>query len=426
MHYSEELLHFLWKFRLFSQQRLFLVSGEPVEIIFPGIHNKHAGPDFEEAKIRISETVWAGNVEMHLRSSDWNQHGHTSDKAYNNVILHVVLHHDAPVFRNDGTEIPVLVLNGLIPGNIEANYRDLMENLSWIPCEKKIAAIDEFHIQSWLSRVLVERLEEKSQMLEKLLKEYKGSWDNAFYVMLARNFGFKTNGLPFELLARSLPQTILAKHKNNLMQLEALIFGQAGFLEADLDDEYHKRLKSEYLFLKKKYQLTPLEAFLWKFLRLRPSNFPTIRLAQFAALIAKSNHLFSKIIEIEDVKVLKTCFAAIHASSYWDTHYRFGKEGRARSGMGAESVDNILLNTVVLFIFYYGKCSGKQNFVSRAIALLESLAPENNNITRGFKKIGVAGSDAAASQAMLQLKKSYCDTRKCLNCGIGTKLLNQN
>ena len=426
MHYPEELLHFLWKFRLFSQQRLFLVSGEPVEIISPGIHNKHAGPDFEEAKIRISETVWAGNVEMHLRSSDWNQHGHTSDKAYNNVILHVVLHHDAPVFRNDGTEIPVLVLNGLIPGNIEANYRDLMENLSWIPCEKKIAAIDEFHIQSWLSRVLVERLEEKSQMLEKLLKEYKGSWDNAFYVMLARNFGFKTNGLPFELLARSLPQTILAKHKNNLMQLEALIFGQAGFLEADLDDEYHKRLKSEYLFLKKKYQLTPLEAFLWKFLRLRPSNFPTIRLAQFAVLIAKSNHLFSKIIEIEDVKVLKTCFAAIHASSYWDTHYRFGKEGRARSGMGAESVDNILLNTVVLFIFYYGKCSGKQNFVSRAIALLESLAPENNNITRGFKKIGVAGSDAAASQAMLQLKKSYCDTRKCLNCGIGTKLLNQN
>lgn len=426
MLYTEDLLYFLWKFRLFKQQQLLITTGETLEIISPGIHNKHAGPDFEEAKVRIGETIWVGNVEMHLRSSDWNQHGHTADKAYNNVVLHVVLENDEPVFRNDGTQLPVLELRGRIPKNIESNYRDLMENLNWIPCEKKLGSIDGFHVQSWLSRVLIERLEEKSPQVENLLKEYKGSWDDAFYVMLARNFGFKVNTLPFEMLARSLPQAILARHKNNPMQIEALIFGQAGFLGNDALDDYQRQLKNEYFFLQKKYQLIPIENYLWKFLRLRPNNFPTLRLAQFAALIIKSNHLFSKIMGINDIMELKACFSDLPISSYWEKHYRFGAITSASGRLGVSSVDNILLNTVVLFIFYYGKCAGKENFVSRAIAVLENLPFENNYITRNFQAAGIKGGGADVSQALLQLKKSYCDARKCLHCGIGSKLLNQN
>lgn len=425
MLYSEDLLHFLWKFRLFDQQRLTTTAGEKVEIIFPGIHNKHAGPDFEEAKIRLDGTIWAGNVEMHLRSSDWNQHGHTEDKAYNNVVLHVVLEDDVPIFRNDGTAIPALELKRLIPKNIESNYRDLMENLNWIPCEKKLQSIDDFHVKSWLSRVLVERLEERSQLAAKLLEEYKGSWEDAFYVMMARNFGFKTNALPFEMLARSLPQVILAKHKNNPLQLEALIFGQAGFLGEEALDDYQLKLQNEYAFLQKKYHLKPIERHLWKFLRLRPANFPTLRLAQFAALTAKSNHLFSQIIEIKDIKELRARFTHLPVNDYWKSHYRFGRVSETPSQLGNTSIDIILLNTVVLFIFYYGKSIGNENFVSRAIAILESLPFENNHITRNFAAAGIKGRDAAVSQALLQLKRSYCDARKCLHCGIGSKLLNQ-
>ncbi|HQS50967.1 MAG TPA: DUF2851 family protein, partial [Daejeonella sp.] len=301
---NEDLLHYIWKFRLYHLSDLKSTSGESLDIIRPGHHNQHAGPDFSNAKIRIGDTLWAGNVEIHIRSSDWYRHQHQFDKAYDNVILHVVAYHDQEIFRADGTEIAVLEIGNLIPEEIAQNYEDLMAGLNWIPCERKIKQVDKFFINTCLTRVLIERLEEKSELIDALLIEVKGSWNDAFYISLARNFGFKTNALPFEMLARSLPQSLLARYKDRSFQIEALIFGQAGFLDNKLKDPYPQLLRKEYLFLRKKHGLRPIDKYLWKYMRLRPRNFPSVRLAQFAALIIRSNHLFSKIIDENDIIVI--------------------------------------------------------------------------------------------------------------------------
>lgn len=249
--------------------------------------------------------------------------------------------------------------------------------------------------------------------------------DDAFYVVLARNFGFKVNALPFEMLARSLPQQILARHKNNALQIEALVFGQAGFLSTEVSDEYPLRLQKEYLFLKKKYDLEPIDRFLWKFLRMRPQNFPTLRLAQFCALIVKSSHLFSKILEIQSVEEVRKFFRDTPVNPYWHTHYRFDIPANVNSAQtGDQSIDNILINTVSLFLFAYGKNMNTPKTVNLALELLEVLPAEENNITSKFKTTGVKISEAFTSQAVLQLKKSYCDKKKCLHCGIGNRLLN--
>lgn len=425
MSFPEDFLHYVWQFRQFKQQDLFSTDGIFLEILSPGIHNKNAGPDFENAKIRIGDTVWAGNVEIHLNSSDWQKHGHVSDQAYENVILHVVFNHDHEQFRKDGTRIPVLELKTLIPEGLHTRYQELMSNMDWIACASNVRTVDSFHISSWLSRVIVERLEERSKTIHILLEEFKGSWDDAFYVVMARNFGFKINAVPFEMLARSLPQSILGKHKNSPTAIEALIFGQAGFLNDVLDDPYHARLKTEYRFLKKKYSLQTVDKYLWKFLRLRPQNFPTVRLAQFSALVLKSNHLFSKILEITDTSSLKSLFTDLPVNDYWKNHYRFGVTVQsAGNQIGAGSINNILVNTIALFLFSYGKNIGKSAYVYRAIELLEALPPEDNRVVRMFSGTGIESKSAFASQALLQLKKSYCENKRCLQCGIGTKLLN--
>jgi hypothetical protein len=424
--FSEDFLHYLWKYRLFEHCDLKTVSGEALDIIHTGFHNKNSGPDFEQAKIRIGGTIWAGNVEIHIHSSDWDRHRHSEDKAYNNVILHVVYVYDGAIFRNDGSEIPTLEIGKRIPLEIELRYRELMQNMNWIPCEKTIAATDEIYIKSWLSRVLIERLEERSKTVNDILIKFKGSWDDAFYVMLARNFGFKINSLPFELLAAALPQQILARHKNNFLQIEALIFGQSGFLDGKMNDEFAKLMQKEYIYLRKKYNLKPLDKYIWKFLRLRPQNFPTIRLAQFAALIIKSSHLFSKIIEIGDIKEIRSMFKELPVNDYWKTHFRFDKPTSITSAnMGEDAVNNILSNTVTLFLYSYGKQMGKEYCIKRALTLLESLPAEINNVIRRFRDIGVKSDRADSSQALLQLKKYYCDQKKCLNCGIGIKLINK-
>ncbi|TZF82698.1 DUF2851 family protein [Pedobacter sp. BS3] len=427
MDFSEDLLHFVWKFRLFDTAGLETTQGDRMEIISPGIHNTNSGPDFEQAKIRINDTLWAGNVEMHLRSSDWFKHSHQQDKAYDNVILHVVFVDDMPAVRSDGTAIATLVLQHRISPDVISRYSGLMQNMNWIPCEHSIRQVDDFYISTWLSRVLIERFEHRSEQVLNLVNEYKGSWDDAFYITLARNFGFKTNALPFELLARSLPQQILARYKNSDLQIEALVFGQAGLLENDFADGYGNLLKTEYRFLAAKHQLSPIDGYLWKFMRLRPQNFPTIRLAQFAALVLKSNHLFSKIIEITDVKTIRSLFTDLPVNAYWETHYRFDKESKTHHiQLGADSIDNILLNTVALFLFSYGRYIGKERFVNRAIALLEDLPSEINHIVNRFYAIGVKQGRADRSQALLQLKKQYCDQKKCLTCGVGVKLIHTN
>ncbi|MEZ2336671.1 DUF2851 family protein [Mucilaginibacter sp. RCC_168] len=425
MLFTEDFLHYVWKFRLFDRTDLKTDDGEELEILSAGMANTDSGPDFHNARVRIGETVWAGNVEVHLSSSDWQKHGHTTDNAYDNVILHVVYRNDVPLILANGRKVPTLQLQNRVPDELYNRYHQMIfGEQQIIPCEKSIAGIDGLIMSNWLTRVLVERLEKRSIAVTNSLNLNHNDWEETFYQFLAANFGFKTNALPFELLAKSLPQLTLAKHKNNPMQIEALIFGQAGFLEAELKDEYPLKLKKEYDFLRKKYNLQPIENHLWKFMRLRPQNFPTIRLAQFAALIVQSNHLFSKILEIKDINALRALFTDIKVSDYWEDHYRFDVQSKPVSKtLGAASIDVLLINTLALFLFSYGKQHQQQYYISRSLKLLENLPAEQNNITEDFINLGLKINNAFESQALLELKNNYCNYKKCLQCGVGNKIL---
>jgi hypothetical protein len=421
----EDFLHYLWKFRLFDQNDLYTVSGDPIEIVDVGLHNNHAGPDFQNSILRIGDTLWAGNVEIHLRSSDWERHKHQTDQSYDNVILHVVGKHDQEIYRTDGSVIQVLSLENLIPQEITNAYLHLIECMDWIPCGRQISKIDSFYIRSWLYRVEIERLEQKSESITGLLLEFKGGWDEAFYIYLAANFGFKINAMPFEMLARSLPQSLLGRYKNRPQQIESLIFGQAGFLDQKYLDDYPKLLCEEYQFLKKKHDLKPIDNYIWKYLRMRPVNFPTCRLAQFSALVIRSNHLFSIILEEKDIKSIVDMFQNLPVNGYWNNHYRFDTQTiRASSLLGEQSINNILINTVCVFLMAYGRKTGSPAHIHRSISLLESLPPETNMLTKRYKEIMIIPENAFFSQSLIQLKKAYCDEKKCLSCGIGMKLLN--
>lgn len=420
----EDLLHFIWKFRLFKSQQFKTTEAEKVEIIRPGFHNHNAGPDFENAKIKIGDTLWVGNVEIHVNSSDWYRHQHQTDLAYDNVILHVVGRHDQEVLRSDGTIIAVLELEDLISEEIKQNYFLLMSGINWIPCEKKVREVEHFYIKKCLNRVLIERLEQKTEQLQELLIEFKGSWDDAFYNIIARNFGFKTNALPFEMLARSLTQNLLAKYKNRPLQIEALIFGQAGFLNNNFKEEYPKLIRQEYQFLRKKHNLKPVDKYLWKYMRLRPCNFPTLRLAQFSALILKSNHLFSKILDERDISAIPKMFFNIQPALYWQSHYRFEQiTGHHSASMGRDAIENVLINTVAVFLFAYGLKTGTEEYCDRGIQMLENLKPEKNALINRFTELGIKSDSAACTQALIQLKKSYCDQKKCLSCEIAYNFL---
>jgi len=422
---NEDLINFIWRFRLFNQKALVTSRNEPVEIISPGFYNSHAGPDFADVKVRIGSTTWAGSAEIHIRASDWERHGHSTDKAYNNVILHVVYENDLRVLRADGTEPSMLIIKPYIPENIQERYRQLIENMNWIPCEKQLPHVDSIHIQNCLDRMLVERMEERSAQVLELLKHNQGDWSETFYILLCRTFGFKLNALPFELLARSLPMRILDKHRDSLFQLEALLFGQAGFLEEPATDEYTQSLQEEYRYLRHKYALKPIEQYLWKHLRLRPQNFPALRLAQFASLVHRSVHLFSKTLEAGNAAELSKLFEGISMSSYWETHNKPGREcARMAAQLGKDSVNNILINTVSVALYSYGRYTDNSQFISRSISLLESLPVEINRIVLRYREIGVKSGSADRSQALLQLKKKYCDQKKCVNCAVGARIIN--
>ena len=425
MLFPEDFLHYVWKFRLFDRVDLRTNHGEELEIFSVGLHNSDSGPDFQNARIRIADTVWAGNVEVHLSSSDWQKHGHTTDNAYENVILHVVYRDDVPLVLPGGRRVPTLELHKRIPDELYNRYHRLIfGKKTIIPCEANIGLVDSLTLHNWLTRVLVERLEKKSVDVIAALNSNKGDWEETFYQFLAANFGFKINALPFELMARSLPQIILAKHKNNTLQVEALIFGQAGFLEDELKDDYPRCLQEEYSFLQKKYNLQPVEKHLWKFMRLRPANFPNIRLAQFAALVIQSNHLFSKLLEINDVKTLKGLFSSVKINAYWENHFRFDVESPpAPKNLGEGSVDILMLNTMALFLFSYGKHHQLQRYITRSLQLLEHLPAENNKITADFSNLGVKIKTAFESQAIIELKNNYCNYKKCLICAVGNKIL---
>lgn len=426
MDVSENFLYFIWQFRLFNTRDLFCTNGEKIEILKPGNLNRHSGPDFNQAKLLLDHTIWVGNIEIHLKSSDWMLHGHQNNKVYDSVILHVVYVHDRPVLRTNGTEIPVLVLKGLFDGRLLDSYTSMISSLNKFPCEKQIGKVDGIIISSVLSRVLIERMEQKSAEVLNVLGELKGNWDETFYRFLARNFGFKVNAVPFELLAASLPSQILAKHRDNALQIDALIFGQAGFLQEDFDEEYPKFLKNEYNFLAQKYKLIKIEVSLWKFLRMRPQSFPTIRLAQFSGLFTKSNHFFSKILELDNLQDLYALFREIPVNGYWFNHYHFNNSAdHVHVQPGMLSVQNIIINTVCLFLFTYGKYTDQYVFADLAFSLLESMPAEKNAIISQYSNAGLHPCNAFQSQALLQLNKCYCSEKKCLNCGIGIKILNK-
>jgi len=419
----ESFLHFLWRWRRFDAQNLHTTDGQTLEILHPGEWNDHAGPDFFNAHLRIGDTTWAGNVEMHLRASEWLAHHHSDDAAYDNVVLHVVLEEDQPIARASGERIPCLELKGRIPAKILETYQRLEHERAWIPCQHFFKNIPDIIRLNWLDRLLVERLEQKTAAVAEMLAATENHWEEAFYRLLARNFGLKVNAEPFEALARSLPLLTLAKHKNDLKQVEALLFGQAGFLEETFKDEWPKALAQEYKFLKHKYNLAPLAASQWKFLRLRPPNFPTVRLAQFAALVHQSAHLFSKILEAKNLRELENLFD-VQPGEYWRTHFQFDKPSVKRAkNLGRDFVHLLIINTIAPFLFHYGKTREQEDFQKRALHLLEELPPEANAIVDGWSDLDVPAKNAYQTQALIHLKTRYCDAKRCLECAVGNAIL---
>ncbi|MDO9154382.1 MAG: DUF2851 family protein [Paludibacter sp.] len=420
---KESILHYIWQYKLFTQHALLTTDGVTVDVIDVGKLNTDAGPDFFNAKVKIGNTVWAGNVEIHTLASDWKKHNHQSDKTYDSVILHVVKRADVEIFRSDGEKIPQLEL--IYPQAIEQNYELLINDQKWIPCADKISEVPEIFIQSWKNALLAERLALKTSHIQDLLNENNQHWEEAFYITLARSFGFGTNSQAFEMLAKSLALSILGKHKNDLFQIEALLFGQSGLLECNELDEYTLKLKKEYDFLRIKYNLEPINGSLWKLLRLRPDNFPHVRIAQFAAIIHSSTKLFSKIIEQPEINYLTGLFRC-EPSIYWQTHYLFGEESREKSKkLGKSSIFSLLINTVVPFIFCFAHRKGNEELKETALKLLEKIPAEQNAIVSGWRNVGIQIHSAYDSQAFLQLKKQYCDDKYCLRCRIGHKVLNR-
>jgi hypothetical protein len=419
---SEEFLHYLWKYRLLDPE-LCTVSGEPLVVLHPGEHNKDGGPDFFNARLKINGTTWAGNVEIHEKASGWYKHKHQQDPSYDNVILHSVYEDDVVVTRRSKEKIPTLVMKGHFPDYIYERYRDFQENRNWLPCQAVIKNVDLFVFEQWIPALVIEKLEEKILVMKRSLEASKFDWEETFYRNLSGSFGFRINAQPFELLARSLPWKILQKHRTNLFQLEALLFGQAGMLGQDFTEEYPRLLQQEYRFLKEKYGLHEIPYSLWKFLRLRPSNFPAIRIAQLACLINNAKDLFSLVLETSNIREIADHFG-VHASIYWDTHFLFGKLSISKPKLlGINSIHLLIINLVVPFLFFYGETKSLPSFKEKGLAFLEQLPPESNAIIRNWMEIGINSPNALSTQALLHLKSHYCDKKRCLECRIGNYLL---
>jgi len=420
---QEALLQYIWKQSLFEKNDYIADTGETIKILHPGILNTDGGPDFTNAKILIDNTVWAGNVEIHLKSSDWEKHGHNKNGAYNNVILHIANSIDSICTNLKGRRIPSIILKYDI--SIEHKYRKLLAEEKRIACSGSLPEIDKSLISFWFSALAVERLYEKTDYIKNLLTTTNNNWEETYYIHLSRSFGNKINSIPFELLAKSTPLKILAIHCNNLFQLEALLFGQAGFLEGEARDEYQLKLQDEYKFLKSKYQLKNIDINLWKFLRLRPSNFPTIRLAEFSNLIYKSRSLLSKTLgcnKIEEVQELYDC----SVGEYWQNHYLFGKESKHRNKtLGIASINGFIINSIVPFMFVYGDHKNNEELKEHSVRFLEQLPAEKNNISEEWVNYGIKPAHAADSQALLQLTNEYCKHKRCLDCQIGNLILSK-
>lgn len=420
----EQLLHYVWKHKIFPLKELKTTTGQQVEVIDTGLANTDAGPDFFNAKLKLDGVLWIGNIEIHERSSDWFKHGHHADAGYNSVILHIASEIDTEISRSNGERIPQIQL--ICPEAVRTNYKELLETDSYPPCYRNIPSLPPFTAHSWMTALQMERFEQKATLLNERLKRCQGNWEDAFFITLARNFGFGLNGDAFETWAHRLPFRAVDKHRNDLFQIEAIFFGQAGILEDSDGDGYYLRLKKEYTYLQHKFGLIPMDASLWRFLRLRPANFPHIRIAQLACLYHRAYGLLSRIMETETLQGVRDILKG-GTSEYWLTHYTFGGSSPSRpKTLSNTSLDLLIINTVVTFLYAYGLHKGNRVLCARAGSFLEELKAENNYITRMWEQCGMKASNAADSQALIQLKKEYCDKKKCLYCRIGYEYLKRS
>lgn len=424
----EDFIHYLWRQARFDLRDLRTTEGAELSIQHFGEHNTNAGPDFGGGQVRIDGMQWAGNIEMHVNASEWYDHGHQNDPAYDNVILHVVLEEDRPVYRRNGERIPCLELHGRVPAGLLSRYWRLMHNADWIPCQSKIARVPAEIRQRWLDHLVSDRLAARADRFARRLTHNHRDWEEAFYQSLARALGGRVNAEAMDMLARSVPLRVLLKHKHSLLQLEALLFGQSALIPEPAEDEdnYLTLLRREYALLSVKHDLRPLPATAWRYLRLRPNNFPTVRIAQLAALLHRTGQLFSKTLAAADARELENMFV-VKLSNYWRTHYRFGKTavpGERR--LGESTIKSVLINTVAPAWVAYGRHRGDERFAQRARALLAELPAESNVILRRWGKLGVEAANAAESQALLELKTNYCAPSRCLDCAIGCHILNHN
>ncbi len=421
---QEDFLHYLWRCQKFNVIDFYSTNGDPIQVVKTGIHNQDAsGPDFFNAQIRIDQQLWAGNIEVHIKSSDWYVHHHETNKAYDNVILHVVWEHDTDVFRKDNSGITTLELKQYVNKEVlDSYYKLFSKHQKWINCESHFHEVDDFIVNNWLERLFFERLERKSKEIEILLKQSANDWEAVLFKMLTKNFGLKLNGDAFLSVANAIDFSIFRKHQNNLLQLEALLFGQSGLLDIDVEEVYVSELQNEYKFLANKYQLSSIGVLPIQFFRLRPNNFPTIRLAQLASLYHKEQSLFSKIINAKNVNDLYELFK-VTASPFWETHYTFLKlSKKSKKQLTKSFTDLLIINTIVPLKFCYATYSG--NYENEIlVAIMKQLQSEKNSIIDKFNALKPISNSAFCSQALLQLKNNYCTKNKCLDCAIGNTLI---
>lgn len=425
---NEELLQYIWQYKYLLSQKLFTTHGDNIQVILPGQLNIDSGPDFFNARIYLGETLWAGNIEIHIKSSDWKKHKHQYDPAYDNVILHVVLEYDEPVFNNHNQEIPTLELKNLLPEKLLSKYRFLKHSQSEIPCEKLFVMPDDLTLENWMERLSLERLENKCIFINELLKETNHHWEQVFYRLLARYFGQKINELPFELLAKELPLLILERNKDNLLQTQALVLGISGLLEQVVNDEYLMVIRGEFMAMKTKYKLRSIDKCLWKFGKTRPANFPPIRLLQFAQLVHQSSHLFSKLLDSVTIDEAAQLFT-VKSNQLINTlalHTKNKAYKLSSFQTGTYFVNLILINVAVPVVFAYGKWNQEEHYCIKALNWLNQLKPENNHITKRWEKLGIKATRAKQTQALIALNNYYCKQQQCLRCAFGNHILTKN
>ena len=428
----EELLHYVWKHKLLPLGTLHTTDGREVEVIDPGLHNRNAGPDFFNAKVRLGGTLWVGNVEIHMHSADWYVHGHDRDPRYNNVVLHVVSQADADVLSEEGHYLPQLVLQ--VPERVKVHYEELLHADKYPPCYKIIPDLSPLLVHSWMAALQTERLEQKTTLIRQRAERSGGSWEDAYFQTLARNYGFGINGDAFEQWAQAVPLSAVGKHRDDLFQVEAIFMGQAGLLSEDSiperyradalrEGEYFARLRNEYLYLQHKFQLHPIDYTQWRFLRLRPQNFPHIRISQLATLYYERRAGLSALLECTTVEELRQLLST-HVTPYWETHYVFGSESpRNSKKLSISSTNLLIINTAIPMLFAVGRHRQKEELCDRAFDLLEQMKAEKNHIISMWQECGLEVKSAGDSQALIQLKREYCDRKDCLRCRFGYEYL---